>query len=257
MRSEQEINRAIEKYADTVRRICMVHLKNYHDTEDIFQHVFLKYALNSAMFDNVHAEDELIRRTKKMINEQTQIVSPKQRIYSRRLTAVCACLVLIVAGIGGYQFYMVSVSAISVDVNPSIELEVNRMDKIVDVNSYNDDGQELADSVNLKNLSYSEALDVLMNSAIMSSYLEKGEFVSITVIGSTDEKSEEMLTKISSCKYASQKNVSCQCRNKEEVEAAHEVGLSRGKYRAYLELQALDPSVTVEEIQGMTMRQIH
>ncbi len=34
MRSEQEVNRAIEQYEDTVRRLCMIHLKNYHDTEE-------------------------------------------------------------------------------------------------------------------------------------------------------------------------------------------------------------------------------
>ena len=45
MRSEQEINDVIERYADTVRRLCAVYLKNYADTEDIFQTVFLKYAL--------------------------------------------------------------------------------------------------------------------------------------------------------------------------------------------------------------------
>ena len=49
MRSEQEVNRAIEQYADTVRRLCMIHLKNYHDTEDIFQSVFLKYVLSSVI----------------------------------------------------------------------------------------------------------------------------------------------------------------------------------------------------------------
>ena len=42
MRSEEDASRAIDQYADTVRRICMVHLKNYDDTEDIFQTVFLK-----------------------------------------------------------------------------------------------------------------------------------------------------------------------------------------------------------------------
>lgn len=52
MRSEQEANRAIEQYADTVRRLCMVHLKNHADTEDIFQNVFLKYVLSSVMFEN-------------------------------------------------------------------------------------------------------------------------------------------------------------------------------------------------------------
>lgn len=52
MRSAEEVNRAVELYSDTVRRICMIHLKNYADTEDIFQNVFLKYVLSSASFEN-------------------------------------------------------------------------------------------------------------------------------------------------------------------------------------------------------------
>lgn len=52
MRSEWEITQAIEQYSDTVRRVCLIHLKNYADTEDIFQNVFLKYATSSAVFEN-------------------------------------------------------------------------------------------------------------------------------------------------------------------------------------------------------------
>lgn len=52
MRSEQETLRAIERYSDTVRRLCAVHLKNDADTEDIFQAVFLKYVLSSVSFEN-------------------------------------------------------------------------------------------------------------------------------------------------------------------------------------------------------------
>lgn len=64
MRSEQEVNRAIEKYADTVRRLCMIHLKNHADTEDIFQTVFLKYVLSSVPFENEeHEKAWLIRVT--------------------------------------------------------------------------------------------------------------------------------------------------------------------------------------------------
>ena len=50
MRSEEEVRDAMERYADTVRRLCMVHVKSYADTEDIFQTVFLKYALHSDPF---------------------------------------------------------------------------------------------------------------------------------------------------------------------------------------------------------------
>lgn len=56
MRSEQEVNRAIERYSNTVRRLCMIHLKNYADTEDIFQTVFLKYVLSSVLFESEEHE---------------------------------------------------------------------------------------------------------------------------------------------------------------------------------------------------------
>ena len=64
MRKEQETNEAIERYADTVRRLCMLHLKNHADTEDIFQTVFLKYALHTEPFaDAEHEKAWLIRAT--------------------------------------------------------------------------------------------------------------------------------------------------------------------------------------------------
>ncbi len=56
MRSEAEANRVIEQYGDTVRRLCLVHLKNTADTEDIFQTVFLKYVLSSASFESPEHE---------------------------------------------------------------------------------------------------------------------------------------------------------------------------------------------------------
>ena len=64
MRSEEDTSRAIERYADMVKRICMVHLKNEADTEDIFQTVFLKYVLRSHPFESEeHEKAWLIRVT--------------------------------------------------------------------------------------------------------------------------------------------------------------------------------------------------
>lgn len=62
MRSEEEANRAVDLYGDTVRRICMIHLKNKADTEDIFQNVFLKYVLRTAPFDSPEHEKAWIIR---------------------------------------------------------------------------------------------------------------------------------------------------------------------------------------------------
>lgn len=64
MRTEQEVALAIERYADMVRRICMLYLKNTSDTEDIFQEVFLKYALYSKSFTgHEHEKAWVIRVT--------------------------------------------------------------------------------------------------------------------------------------------------------------------------------------------------
>ena len=64
MRSEQEVNRAIDQYSDMILRLCMVYLKNSTDAEDIFQTVFLKYTLYDRPFENEeHEKAWLIRVT--------------------------------------------------------------------------------------------------------------------------------------------------------------------------------------------------
>lgn len=62
MRSEAEVNRAIDEYADMIKRVCFYHLKNKADTEDVFQNVFLKYMLYEGTFaDKEHEKAWLLR----------------------------------------------------------------------------------------------------------------------------------------------------------------------------------------------------
>ena len=64
MRSEFEVNRAVEQYSDMIQRICLCHLKNAADTEDVFQTVFLKYMLYEGDFENAgHEKAWMIRVT--------------------------------------------------------------------------------------------------------------------------------------------------------------------------------------------------
>ena len=56
MRSEFEVDRAVEQYSDMIKRICLYHLKNAADTEDVFQTVFLKYLLYEGNFEGPEHE---------------------------------------------------------------------------------------------------------------------------------------------------------------------------------------------------------
>lgn len=64
MKTEEEATRAVEIYGDMVRRLCVLHLKNRQDTEDVFQTVFLKYLLHDAPFaSKEHEKAWLVRVT--------------------------------------------------------------------------------------------------------------------------------------------------------------------------------------------------
>lgn len=56
MRSDEDIRGAMERHADTVRRLCVVHLKSYADTEDVFQTVFVRYARRDEPFESPEHE---------------------------------------------------------------------------------------------------------------------------------------------------------------------------------------------------------
>lgn len=206
-----------------------------------------------AAFDEIHAEETLKEQTKAFLAERCR--QKRSRMISNRLAPVLACLLLLLAGWGGYQFYFTPTSVISIDVNPSLELGVNRFDRVVSVEGYNDEGQVLAESLQVTFLPYTEAVEQVLSSQQFSAYLTEDAAVSIAVAGADQAETEEMLTQIQGCTQG-WKNTHCYSSSMEEVTSAHEAGLSCGKYRAYLELQALDPEITVEEVASMTMAEI-
>jgi len=62
LKSAEDLNRVMEAYSDLVRRICFVHLKNMHDTEDVFQNVYMKYLLHEGSFESAEHEKSWFAR---------------------------------------------------------------------------------------------------------------------------------------------------------------------------------------------------
>ena len=90
-------------------------------------------------FDQVHAEDSLKQATKAYLSGQLAAGKRKPIPWGLRLVPVAACLALMVFG-GGWLYFTPTLE-ISIDINPSIELGVNRFDRVVSVTGYNEDGQ--------------------------------------------------------------------------------------------------------------------
>ncbi len=204
-------------------------------------------------FDQIQAGEALKEQTSAYLEQ----VRARGRSSAVRpwLAAAVACLVLMIAGIGGYQVYFTPTSVLSIEINPSVELGINRFDKVVTVQGYNEDGQALADSLDLRFLDYQQALEQLIASQSIANRLEQGEILSITVVGEDASQSSRLLAGARAC-TAGQENIQCGHGDVQILEEAHHAGLSMGKYQAFLALQALDPTVTPEAVYGLSMGEI-
>lgn len=210
-----------------------------------------------AAFDSVHAETELKERTLAFLVRAGEAAPVRRRPAGRlrRTIAAAAACLLVLLGAGGYYTLLVPVSAISVDVNPSLELSLNRLDRVISVKGYNPEGEALAGALDVTFQPYTQALEAILSSEVVSAYLAEDNAVSITVACDNPDKSAQLLSAARACAQGCGQ-VYCHESGSAELEEAHHAGMSVGKYRAFLELQALDPSVTAEEAQAMSMREI-
>lgn len=87
MKSERELENAIEYYGDMVKKICYVHLKQDSDVDDIFQTVFLKYFHTSSFQDQEHEKAWLIRVTINACIDNKRSWFKRKVILSDDLTA--------------------------------------------------------------------------------------------------------------------------------------------------------------------------
>ncbi len=202
-------------------------------------------------FDSVKAEEELKEKTLRYVSSKLEKRHPALR--AARLLPLLACLALVILA-GGWAWFSPS-ATISVDINPSLELWLNRFDKVVQVVGWNEDGRELAASLDLKYMDYEEALEEIMASEKVSSLLAGDGVLSLAVAGDNEKQCDRLLTGLQRC-TAGQGNAYCYSASQEELEAAHSLGLSFGKYRVYMELVELGSNISPREVNDMSMREL-
>ena len=208
-------------------------------------------------FDSLRADPQLVASTKQFLSEERKKKQKTNRspVFQKALAVVCLAFVL-VAGIGGYTWIQAPVSYVGIDVNPSIELALNRFDKVVSVHAYNEEGEEILKSLQLKGKTYTEAIDTIVGSKEMKAYLKKRAELVFTV--AADSRRESGLKSgVESCLdhmgYKSQ-SVSVDIGI---VPQAHSLGLSLGKYYAWQQLIQYDDTVTADECKDMSISELH
>ena len=201
--------------------------------------------------EKIKASEELKAETLRYLKGQDRKRSTRNRVYFPRYAAVLCLLFLL--GTCGYSFFGRPVSYVSIDVNPSIELGINRLGRVVSTNAYNRDGRQILKGIKLKNLPYPEAVGRLLEYEAAENFLTENSLLVFTVISRNSESITQKLAEVSSLQSSF---VLTYTSDRACMEEAHAHKMSFGKYRAYQELAGYDGSVTVEECHRMTMGEI-
>ncbi len=148
-------------------------------------------------------------------------------------------------------------NSLTMDVNPSIEIVTNRLDRVVEINPLNDDAEELLKDFDPKNKNLESTINDLVDLLILSGHIKGGEdnFVMITVDDdSMDSKLVEKVNKAIAAMLENKKieaTVLNQAISKSEKEDK-----ITGVQLAAQRLNEIDNSLTAEEIDEMNVREL-
>lgn len=210
------------------------------------------------VFASVSADDRLKDSTKRFLqSEREKRTSLRYALPIRKFgVAVCAVLFLFV-GISVYSVvYNTPVSYISIDVNPSIELSLNRFNKVLSAEAYNDDGTVILNAVSVKGMLYTDAVNAIVGSDAMKPYLTEDSALTFTVASDDSAREDEIRAGIENCSGYRNHCGQSYGADLPLMNEAHGNDFSFGKYSAYLTLYQYDKTITLDECRAMTMAEI-
>ena len=106
--------------------------------------------------------------------------APRRRRRTRLvalLAAACLCAVVI----GGFAVWQTPIGTVRMSINPEVEIDVNRFDRVVALGGENDDGRRLIENFAYYGRTVDEVSDDLADRAEDQGYLEDGGRIEISV----------------------------------------------------------------------------
>lgn len=210
-------------------------------------------------FDSVQATERLKRSARAHIRKKTFDYGRNQlqlKSHHRRLASVALTLVLILSCAG---VWFIPSASIAVDINPSVELTVNALDRVISLEGKNADGILLVQELDVAGMTYDDAMQRLLLSNGLQPYLDEGSTITITVTGGSNEAhTEQMLSRLlcRTFNIAEEENVLyCQV-DWETRRAAEAAQLCVPRYLAWQQLLKTDPFITAEDVRQIPKEEI-
>ncbi len=198
-------------------------------------------------FDQIKATEKLKTKTYAYVLKHA-----KKTHYPKLLLSFGAFVLVFVMT---YYLYFLPVSYISFDLNPSLELTLNRFDRVIAIKAYNDDGADLVEGLSFFGADYNDVLQELIASPTIQTYLSNDEVLSITLICDDEHKKQDMEESIGDY-IDDYENIHCHEASSEYTSEAHHHNMSSGKYRYYLLLVEEGYDLEIDDVNSMSVKEI-
>lgn len=172
-----------------------------------------------------------------------------------KIIIALSILVISLAAVG----YVVTqpVNSLTMDVNPSIEIVTNRLDRVVEINPLNADAEELLKDFNPRDKNLEKTVNDLVDFMILTGHIKGGEdnFVMITV--ADDSMDSRLVDKVN-------RAIAAMLENKQIEATILNQAIARGNrdqkqtgvQLAAQRLEEIDVYLTAEQIGSMTVKEL-
>ena len=129
--------------------------------------------------NNLPSEDMVIHTEEENQSEQKKNTAGKlNRTKKIRLFAMIAlAFVLIASGIFAVTYHVSAAAYYTVDINPSICIDVDKDNLVIDVSYQNEDGKLLLENLDLNGLPIKDAIAQIISAAENAGYVTEGKYV--------------------------------------------------------------------------------
>ena len=202
----------------------------------------------------------------KKLNEKKGIIymESKKRNKLPYLVTACTLVLFLLVEFGVYNNNFKVASKIGIDVNPSIEIKINKKDKVIDVIANNDDANKILSGMDLKGSDMNVAINALIGSMVKNGYIDElANSILISVEGNSAEENEKLRQEIVNELNASLVNnnfsiVSQTVTNETELEnIAKQYNISLGKAKLIKDIIANNNLLTYEQLANLSINELN
>ena len=132
-----------------------------------------------------------------VIEMNTQATPKKRKSIMYIAMAAAAALILVLGSVTMISLNYRIDATIGIDVNPSVELKINRSDKVVSANALNQDAEVILEGMDLKGTDITVAANAVVGAMVKNGYIDElKNSVLITVNDADEARAQQLKTEL-------------------------------------------------------------